>query len=229
MEKIHNVIKTMRELNEFSMKKMVAAPKVANQYKTLDSRIFAYRNLIYWANGEHFTNAILNSKVAQFYISNLAKNKDYRKTYSVKEHALSIVKNMPYPMDGSLYLKPDKPLYFIVELLKYLYNKPKDTKFILPSYLDCIDEVNVGNIIFEVRRILDAMVFELYFYKYKHIEFIEHVAKMMPPSNCQINDKFVIDFYDELIERKNPIRNNLILLEIKVPELWTPIIWGVFL
>ena len=205
-----------REISLFEQEKILTPYLSIGGDMSLDKNFF-YTNtknytLIKYPNIEEsykFYLAILNSKLFWFFIQNtgtvfrggyFAYTTDYLSSFNFPK-----IKNQEDT-------KPLENLVDYIMLLKIL-DKP------INKY------VSNEHIVNSFEEVLDAMVYELYFkeeFESKDIEFIEYAKEDY--GELKENDtEIVLNAYRTLIQTKNKIRNNLILIGIEFPDLILPI------
>ena len=161
-----------------------------------------------------FYLAILNSKLMWFFIKN---------TSSVFSGGYYYYKPMylnHFPLPKIDNIEDTKPFEILVDYIMLLKTLDTPINEYVPN----------SHIIYKFEKVLDAMVYELYFkeeFESKNIEFISY-AKEDYQAIEKIEDEskqieIVLNAYDTLSQTKNKIRNNLILMWIDLSDLITPI------
>jgi hypothetical protein len=82
----------------------------------------------------------------------------------------------------------------------------------------------------ELMNVIDALVLEMYFpveFKSKDIEIVKHVKELFVPiEDLSYEEKTeqIKDVYEQLREKKNPLRNQIKLMKIELKDLLNPIL-----
>ncbi|RLA76829.1 MAG: hypothetical protein DRG30_01870 [Epsilonproteobacteria bacterium] len=205
-----------REISIYEQNKLITPQLSKGGYFTYDiNKIYIDAGCYSFIKNNDFKEsykfylALLNSKLMWFFIKN---------TSSVFSGGYYYYKPMylnHFPLPKIENIEDTKPFEILVDyimLLKTLDNQ--------------IDEyVPNSQIIKSFEEVLDAMVYELYFkeeFEDKNIEFIKYAKEdYMPLDEDKI--KTILDSYNILCETKNKIRNNLILMGIRLSDLILPI------
>ncbi len=148
---------------------------------------------------------ILNSKKTAVFLNNHNNKYNYKKS----------LEQLPIPQ-----IPEEEQLPFVTLVDYILFLKENESKKI-DKYVDN------SHIAQNFEKLIDAMVVELYFkedVEKENLEIIKHVQKdfkaITPTDDFDKKAKIILDSYELLNERNNIIRNNLLLLPIKLSYVY---------
>src|SRR5690554_3299479 len=156
--------------------------------------------------------SLLNSKlISWYYLNQLVTNED--STPQLKNYHLDVV-----PIIDS----NNKKIFENISTAILLINR---------SHIIKIDEfVSIKNIQEAFEEVIDALVFELYFpeeFAEKGIAIEKYAEDIFKPIDGLSEDeqvKAIQEAYETLREKKNPLRNQILLMQIELKELLNPIL-----
>ncbi len=161
-----------------------------------------------------FLMAVLNSNLCWFYLKNTGSV--LRGGYF--RFKTNYLKSFPFPQ---INIKKIQPFEILVDYIIWLkQNKDK-------SINEYVDNEFIAK---EFERVIDAMVYELYFEEELHSEdlyFIKYANNDFEPIEKEMDDRIIAQIihkaYQRLRDRDNEIRNNIKLLTVRLKDLILPI------
>ena len=202
---------------EFEKEKIVYQEIVRNSEFYLDNNIFFPEATTFIITGKDIKYLIsnLNSKPVTYFFKTFyaggglgEKGFRYKKAFLI---------NLPIPQIPE---SEQKPFEILVDYILLLKSKTKKIN-------EFVDNEHIAQVFEEV---IDAMVMELYFeeeFHAKDLYFIRYVERDFKPiehlESEEEKAKVINEAYQKLRQKDNEIRNNLKLMDLKLPDIVGPI------
>lgn len=150
-----------------------------------------------------FILSILNSKLIGFFVLNIG---DKSKQELFPRITMSTLKKIPIPI---ISLSQQQPFVFLVDKILYLTNK---------DHTSVSEIVNNEIIASYFEKVLDAVVFELYFedeIKSHQVDILNFIQQSLNKVSSLPIEQQILHLYEEWNEYKNEVRNRVILQETR--------------